>query len=109
VHKEHQENCPCEDKGEEPGCKDLRRCELSLHREILCDFLTFTVSRFLVPFFIEIVDEAVNHIPKSLRRKYPENSNPKQIVSGYGGGKVDQGKIMIEGKKYLLRAVFEKF
>ena len=29
-------------------------------------------------------------------------------MSGYGGRKVAQGKIMIEGKKYLLRVVYEE-
>ena len=51
--------------------------------------------------------EAVKYIPKSLRRGYPENLNPEKIVSGYCGRKVAQGKIMIEGKKYLLRVVYE--
>ena len=33
---------------------------------------------------------------------------PEQVIEGYGGRKVAQRKMMIEGKEYLLRVVYEE-
>ncbi len=60
---------------------------------------------------IEIIPIAEKKIKKrGIDRELIENTiiNPDQLVSGYGGRKVAQKKLLINKKEYLLRVVFEK-
>ncbi len=60
---------------------------------------------------IEIIPLAEKKAEKrSIRKKQIEKtvSHPMQVVDGYGGRKVAQSKVIIKGKDYLLRVVYEE-
>jgi len=60
---------------------------------------------------IEIIPIALRKAARrGITREWIDNTvlNPEQVMSGYGGRKVAQSKIMIEGKEYLLRVVYQE-
>jgi len=47
---------------------------------------------------------------RGIKREWIEDvlKNPSQVVEGYGGRKVAHRKILISGKEYLLRIIYEE-
>lgn len=60
---------------------------------------------------IDIIPIAERKLEKrGIRREWIEDAikNPTQVVEGYGGRKVGHKKILISGKEYLLRIIYEE-
>ena len=60
---------------------------------------------------VEIIPIAVKKAERrGIKKELIEDTvlRPMQVVGGYGGRKVAQSKIILEGREYLLRVVYEE-
>ncbi|MBI5049446.1 MAG: DUF4258 domain-containing protein [Nitrospirae bacterium] len=60
---------------------------------------------------VEIIPIAERKLKKrDIKKEWVEDAviNPTQIVDGYGGRKVAHKKVLISGKEYLLRVIYEE-